>query len=305
MTIKRLLSTESIDEIRRSTLYTDLTDQAFAEFQIRHLERTFPGFSYSKSTVSLIETDGNGAMINIESVLSGFDAPDDEVLASYMQVVDQDDLAAIVYANPGRLFLDSDVFEGGIREYPLFKDHAKKFGVHKGYHVGFSLIAADEYFVSFGYMGGEHSPKWHGIDPVELEYASFVFALAWLYRKKRIGRQAFESNLLALEGLTLRRMEKLRRFINSTAEEDLTAQATSLGLKLKGYDNPLYEIRDAMLARFGEDVEGLKASGTLRLEAMWKYCYLLSMMKDQTRPIVVPDGLQLTPAYYARIKNGA
>ena len=303
MTIRKMYSEDSLNAVFRTASDRALSDEGFAEFQRRHLKQAFPAFDYDRSTTSLIETQHETQTVSVESILMNFEASLEEVMASYMGAVDHDFLAKIVYANPGRLFLHTDVLEGKLEQHPIFVLHCKKFDIYKDYAIGFNLIAADEYFIAFDYMGGKENTDWYSIDPVELEYASFPFALAWLFRRKWISRRIFEQHMIALAGLTRRRLDKLRRFINRKPGEDMGTQAESLGLRRTGYDDPLYEIRDEMLERFGEDVVALKAAGPLKLEAMEAYVSLLSLMKDQTLPVVAPEGLTLTPAFHGRQKR--
>lgn len=300
MSVRKMYSETSLNEIRNKTNDSLLSDLAFAEFQKNHLAEIFAPFHYDKCTVSLIETDGKSEAVAVESVVLGIEDPLDDVMASYMNAVEHDRLSELVYANAGRLFLHSDVFEGEFEQYPIFKEHCVKFDIYKVYSVGFNQIAADEFFIAFDYMGGKQNSKWHSIDPVDLEYASFPFALAWLRRRKRIGKTVFEQHMTSLAGLTRRKLEKLRRYVNRTSYEDLSQQADSIGLKLKGYDDPLYTIRDEMLTKFGHDVETMKKEGSLKLEAMEQYCFLLNMMKDQSTPLNLPEGVEMTKSYRER-----
>ncbi len=297
-----MFSEKSLKAIQSATYDTELEDVEFAKFQRDHLISIFRDFDYDKCTISLIETDGRTGTVDFETVLYGIDAPVQEVMDNYAKFVEEDNLSKIVYANPGRVFLHSDVYEGMFENYPIFKNHCAKYGIHKVCSVGFSLIPIDEYFIAFDYMAGEQTKKWPGINVREIEYASFPFALAWLARKKRVGQKQLEQHFSALSGMTLKKLEKVRRFINSTATEDLTDQAKSLKLKLAGYDSALYEIRDLIVSRFQEDFENVTSHKSLKLEVIKPYCFLLSMMKNQTLPIIVPENVQLTSTYKARLE---
>ena len=298
-----MYSAESLNALFETASDKSLTDEAFALFQKHHLESAFPGFHYDRSTTSLIETRHETETVEVDSILMGFDASPEEVMASYMGAVEYDLLSMIVYANPGRLFIHTDVLDGLLEQHPIFDHHCKKFGIYKDYAIGFTLVAADEYLIAFDYMGGKENSDWYDIDLLDLEYASFPFALAWLYRKKWIGRRVFQQHMIALAGMTRRRLDKLRRFINRKPGEDMSAQADSLGLKRAGYVDPLYKIRDQILERFEEDESALRTGGPLKLEALEAYVSLLGLMRDQTLPVVVPEGVSLTPAFHGRQKR--
>lgn len=239
--------------------------------------------------------------MQVDPHLLGFDASTSDVLASYMKVAPHDTVSQMVYANPGRAFLYTDLWDGPPEDHIFFREHCQKYGIHKAISIGFALRFADEYFVAFDFMAGPKNPNWYEIDPAVIEYAAFPFALAWLCRKKRIGKRALNTHLKALSGLTGGQLAKLRRYMNRRQNEDLSAQARALGLKLSGYDGPLYDVRDRILTKFGLDVEPLKSQGQLRLEAMEPYCELLKMMGDQTAPIAVPPNINLTQSFMQRM----
>ena len=309
MSIRELYSKPVLDSIYSAAVEENNDDYTFAAFQKSLLERVFRGFSYDKFSSSLIEAvspednEGPKEMESVEGVLWGFEQPQEEVLNSYVAASDHDHLSRLTYHNPGRLFLHTDVFEGNFEDSPMCKEHCGKFDIYKDYSICFKLPACDDHYIAFDYIGGKKSMYWHDIKPDQLEYASFLFALAWLCRWNRIGKRTFQTHLIALEGVAGKRLEKLRRFTNRRlGEEDLRAQAESLNVGYKGYDGPLYDWRNTILERMGRDVAKLKQQeGGLPLEVMTPYIFLLGLMGDHTQPPNVPEGLSLTSAYYARM----
>ena len=145
-----MYSEDSLNAVFKTASDRALSDEGFAEFQRRHLKQAFPAFDYDRSTTSLIETQHETQTVSVESILMNFEASLEEVMASYMGAVDHDFLAKIVYANPGRLFLHTDVLEGKLEQHPIFVLHCKKFDIYKDYAIGFNLIAAAQ-------------PKWNSV----------------------------------------------------------------------------------------------------------------------------------------------
>ena len=300
MSLKKLFSQDNLEKLRTLFLDPSLDEESLGWRQREILEACFPGFSYDSFSVSLIEASDPNNMESIEGLLIGFPAPAEEVSASYALASHFDHLSMITYANLGRMFLSTDVFEDPMEQQEIFKAHCCKFNIYRDAAISFNLLASQEYYIAFDYIAQKGNEKWRSIDPTGLEYASFIFALGWLCRWRRIGKKAFEQHLKALSGMTFSRLTKLRRFINRSPGEELATQATSLGLKLKGYDDALYKLRDVILDRFGYDLHRPQGNGPIKLEAIEPYCFLLTIMNDATQPIVLPNGVKLTEEYGKR-----
>ena len=303
VTLKNLFKAASLKDICTVTKNDDLDDAGFGQFQRDHLCKTFTKFSYDKCILRFFEIDDEGELQICKSIYLGFGVDSGDINANYAPWMNSDELLRLTLNNPGRLLSDTDVYEGVHSEREIYVQYGSKYGIHHQYMVCFSFPENDESFLSIEYIGDVDNLVWDTISPEDLEYASFLFAMAWMVRYKRIGRRNFEKNISALSDMTLKKLQKLRRYINRKPGEQLIRQAESLGLKLRGYDDALYTMRDALNDHLVEASKAEKMFANQNLELLDSCLYLLKIMNDQTRPIACPAGTRLTPSFYVRKEN--
>ena len=304
MTLKTLFSEASLQRVRLAVQDVEKNDVAFEEFQHDLLFEAFSPFTYDRCIVRIFELDEDGKIQIQRSTCFGFDADTHVDSSEYADHINSDPLLRLAFHNPGRLFCHSDVHQEDPLGYEKKLHFQDQYGIHKQYTVCYSLPENDDLLFSIEFMGGKNNQFWNAIAPDDLEYASFLFALAWLVRYKRIGRINFERNIASLSGMTSKKLQKLRRYINRKPGEDLKGQAKSLELKLTGYDSALYTIRDSFYQRFQEfhsiNEPQYDKSTSKNLEILDSRLYLLKLMRDPTRPIIVPAGVRLTMEFFER-----
>ena len=304
MTLRTLFSEASLQRVRLAVQDVEKNDVAFEEFQQDLLSEAFSPFTYDRCIVRIFELDEDGKIQIQRSTCFGFDADTHVDSSEYADHINSDPLLRLAFHNPGRLFCHSDVHQEDPLGYEKKLHFQDQYGIHKKYTVCYTLPENDDLFFSIEFLFGKNNQFWDAIAPADLEYASFLFALAWLVRYKRIGRINFERNIASLSGMTLKKLQKLRRYVNRKPGEGLKGQAKSLGLKLTGYDSALYTIRDSFYERFQKcrsisEPQNDKSTSK-NLEILDSRLYLLKLMHDPTRPIIVPAGVRLTMEFFER-----
>lgn len=271
----------------------------FAALQCDIIQEHFSDFRYDLCTTSLVETCSDGSPVTIESYLYNFNAPKDEVLASYYAVANEDPISQLIFLNPGWALSHKDVFLGAIDDEPLYQKHTKKFGASKSISIGFNVPLFHDFFLSFDYLGYDDNLSWEKFNPETLEWASFPFALAWLYLTGRIGKVVLGQHLKSVSGLSLSQLNKLQVYIQHQ-DKRLSKQAEILNISPAHYKKSLYELRDIILYNFDDHKSSEKIK---ELAALQPYCQLLKMMRDRTKPFQYIDGRGIPDYFKHRLKK--
>lgn len=281
--IKKLLTSDSLDEILRIAKSTPLTPEGnlvFAGFQNQVFEEIFPDFTYEFCTISQIKLSEKGDVTDMNSTL--WNLPD-ECLASYMQNAHLDDLSPIVYANPGRTLNYTHVCRAErVADHPLFVKHGLKFGIHHGMAVGFLNPGHESTYLSFDYLGDEKNFTWVSFDHTKIELASFPFALAWLYRSGIFDELRLKKMFLLLSGLTESRLLNLRKYINSPMQ-NFQQQASDLGITASTLKEDLAMIRDKTILKLNLRTDPDRNTPTRLLDQHYGF---LSLLGDHTAELV-------------------
>lgn len=285
--IKRLLASNSLDEILDMAQKTPVTPEGnleFSTFQNRVFEDVFPDFTYEFCTTSQTKLSEKGELLDITTVL--WNLPD-ECLISYMQNAHFDTLSPVVYANPGRALNYTHVCRSErLEDYPFFTNHCLKFGIHQAMSVGFLNPGHESTFLSFDYMGDESNIDWVQFDHVKIELASFPFALAWLYRSGVFDVLRLRKMFLLLSGLTESRLLNLRKYINAPLES-FDQQAKNLGITASTLKEDLAMIRDQTILKLGLKTNPNRNTPTRLLDQHYGF---LSLLGDHTTELVsMPD----------------
>lgn len=281
--IKRLLASESLDEIFRMAKSTEQTpegDLAFAGFQNQIFEDIFPDFTYEFCTISQTKLSEKGDILDISTV--SWNLPE-ECLASYMEHAHLDTLSPLVYANPGRALNYTHIWRAErLEDYPFFVNHCLKFGIHEAMSVGFLNPGHESTFLSFDYMGDENNVGWVPFNHVKIELASFPFALAWLYRAGVFDELRLKKMFLLLSGLTESRLLNLRKYINAPMQ-NFEQQASDLGIRASTLKEDLATIRDKTILKLSIKTDPNRNTPTRLLDQHYGF---LSLLGDHTTELI-------------------
>lgn len=281
--IKRLLAPDSLDEILHMAQSTPVSrdgNVAFSAFQNRVFEDIFPDFTYEFCTTSQTKLSEKGDILDIVTVL--WNLPD-ECLASYMENAHHDTLSPLVYANPGRALNYTHIVRAErIEDYPFFRNHCLKFGIHQAMSVGFLNPGHESTFLSFDFMGDENNVDWVPFDHVKIELTSFPFALAWLYRAGVFDVLRLKKMFLLLSGLTESRLLNLRKYINAPMQS-FDQQAKDLGITASTLKEDLATIRDKTIIKLELKTDPNRNMPTRLLDQHFGF---LSLLGDHTAELV-------------------
>jgi hypothetical protein len=284
--IKKLLASESLDEILRMAKNTPVSPEGnleFAAFQNRVFEDIFPDFTYEFCTTSQIKLSEKGDILDIISV--NWNLPD-ECLVSYMQNAHLDELSPLVYANPGRALNYTHICRAErVQDHPFFVNHCLKYGIHHGMSVGFLNPGHESTFLSFDYLGDENNIDWVPFNHIKIELASFPFALAWLFRSGIFDELRLKKMFLLLSGLSESRLLNLRKYINSPLQS-FNQQATDLGITASTLKEDLAMIRDQTILKLELKTDPTRNTPTRLLDQHYGF---LSLLGDHTVELVGAD----------------
>lgn len=287
--IGNLYKKKTLDDILKyASQYpcTKLGDLEFSEYQREVLQRIFPGFTYEFCTTSTITPDAQlipGEIITVNLNLS------DDIIDSYMQHMQDDELSPVVYLNPGRALNYTQVCaDENVAAHPFFINHCHPFKIHKAISVGYLYPEHTNTFITFDYLGDEQNKSWHGFFHSRLELASFPFALAWLYRRKVMDQAVLSNRFKIMQDLTERQLENLRKFINSP-EQSFKEQADKLGIELGTLKDDLYNTRRKIMEKLASTEVPAKGQVRTSLRALEAHCSFLRMLEDHTKDIVFPE----------------
>ena len=281
--IKKLLTSDSLDEIRLMAKNTPVTpegDLLFAAFQNQVFEDIFPDFTYEFCTTSQTKLSEKGDIINIATV--SWNLPD-ECLLSYMEHAHLDTLSPLVYTNPGRALNYTHVMRAErVEDHPFFVNHCHKYGIHHGMSVGFLNPGHESTFLSFDYLGDANNVDWVPFDHIKIELASFPFALAWLYRSGNFDELRLKKMFFLLSGLTESRLLNLRKYINSPLQS-FDQQAADLGITASTLKEDLATIRDQTILKLNLKTDPNRNTPTRLLDQHYSF---LSILGDHTAELV-------------------
>lgn len=281
--IKKLLTSDSLDEIFRMAQSVPVTPEGnleFSAFQNRVFEDIFPDFTYEFCATSQIKLSEKGDILDIITV--SWNLPD-ECLVSYMQNSHLDELSPMVYANPGRALNYTHVMRAErVEEHPFFVNHCFKFGIHHGISVGFLNPGHESTFLSFDYLGDVNNVDWVTFDHIKIELASFPFALAWLYRSGVFDELRLRKMFLLLSGLTESRLLNLRKYINSPLQS-FDQQASDLGITASTLKEDLAGIRDQTILKLELKTDPNRNTPTRLLDQHYGF---LSLLGDHTAELI-------------------
>jgi len=282
--IKRLFKPSSLDEIFRMAQSTPVSKDGniqFSAFQNRVFEDIFPDFTYEFCTTSQTKLSEKGDILDIVTTL--WNLPD-ECLASYMENAHLDSLSPLVYANPGRALNYTHVVRAErVEDFPFFRKHCLKFGIHQAMSVGFLNPGHESTFLSFDYLGDKNNVDWVPFDHVKIELASFPFALAWFYRAGVFDVRRLKKMYLLLGGLTENRLLNLRKYINSPMQS-FDQQAADLGITGSTLKEDLAMIRDKTIIKLDLKTDPNRNMPTRLLDQHYGF---LSLLGDHTAELVV------------------
>lgn len=270
---------------------------SFSAIQQSVMERHLTGFRYDRCITSVFESDSKGTPVSVDAYLHNFEQPDQEILDSYYAVADEDDVSKLIFLNPGWALSHEDVFLRPLEDEPVYKKHTKKFGVSKAFSIGFLPPYLDNLFLSFDYLGAEENMTWNCFDPQTLEWASFPFALIWLYLVKKIGTSVLRQHLTAMSDLRVSQLDKLRVYMQHHGRP-LTTQAKILSIQPQTYKEALAAIRDSVLPQFRDDVEQNQRN---KLALMQPYFELLKMTRDKSQAFQYLDGRPMSDHFERRM----
>ncbi|MEP4052511.1 MAG: hypothetical protein ABJN22_09725 [Litorimonas sp.] len=281
--IKKLLTSDSLDEIFRMAQSIPVTPEGnleFSAFQNRVFEDIFPDFTYEFCATSQIKLSEKGDILDIITV--SWNLPD-ESLASYMQNSHFDELSPMVYANPGRALNYTHVMRAErVEEHPFFINHCLKYGINHAMSVGFLNPGHESTFLSFDYLGDKNNVDWIQFDHIKIELASFPFALAWLYRSGVFDELRLKKMFLLLSGLTESRLLNLRKYINSPLLS-FDQQASDLGITASTLKGDLASIRDQTILKLGLKTDPNRNTPTRLLDQHYGF---LSLLGDHTAELI-------------------
>ncbi len=280
--IKKLLCKENLDLIIEATLNIALTEQGdleFSEFQQNILQKIFHSFSYQFCTISTITLSSEGALLGLKT--TNYNLPDDIVL-NYLEYAHQDELAPLIYANPGRALNYTQVCrQERVKDHPFFVNHCQKYGIHHAISVGFLYPGHENTFITFDYMGDKDNDNWLPFNHTKVELATFPFLLAWLYRQGKFDLVTLEKYYLCLEDLTENKLLNLRKYINAP-QQTLAKQAEDLGIQTGTLKDDLSSIRKKILGKMKFDVDKIN---NMPLRILDNYFGFLRMLGDHTASI--------------------
>lgn len=280
--IKKLLCRGNLDLITESALNIALTEQGdleFAAFQQTILQKTFHDFSYQFCTISTIALSSEGALLGLKT--TNYNLPDDIVL-NYLKYAHQDELAPLIYANPGRALNYTQVCRHElVSNHPFFVNHCQKYGIHHAISVGFLYPGHENTFIAFDYMGDKDNDNWLPFNHTKVELATFPFLLAWLYRQGKFDLVTLKKHYLCLEGLTENKLLNLRKYINAP-QQTLSKQAEELGIQTGTLKDDLSSIRKKTLGKMKFDATKIN---NMPLRILDNYFGFLRMLGDHTADI--------------------
>lgn len=281
--IKRLLTADSLDEILQMAKHKPVNEDgnlAFSEFQNRVFEDIFPDFTYEFCTTSQTKLSAKGDILDISTV--SWNLPDG-CLESYMENAHLDTLSPLVYANPGRALNYTHIVRAErLEDYPFFKNHCLKFGIHQAMSVGFLNPGHESTFLSFDYLGDKNNVDWVPFNHVKIELASFPFALAWLFRAGVFDELRLKKMFLLLSGLTENRLLNLRKYINAPLQS-FDQQAADLGITASTLKEDLALIRDKTILKLALKTNPNRNTPTRLLDQHYSF---LTLLGDHTAELV-------------------
>jgi len=267
------------DEISKS----EAGNIEFLEYQRQILQKVFPGFSYEFCISSTVVSDENMVAQEIECVL--LDLPD-EILLSYMNNAEYDDLTPLSLLNPGRALNYTQVFQDKtVKEHPFFTNHCSKFGIHKGITVGYIYPASKHTFITFDYLGDENNDAWNKFDHSRLGIASFPFALVWLCRQRRMDKAELTRCFDLLGGFSESTIQNLRKFI-TTPHLTFSEQGSDLGMQGNSLRADLNKTLKRVAPRLVKYCRPEEVSSTKRLAGLKLHYDFLKMCGDHTQELV-------------------
>ncbi|MEM0985906.1 MAG: hypothetical protein AAGJ32_06650 [Pseudomonadota bacterium] len=279
-----LYSAESLNEILAEAYAAPLDDQGdrqFLAFQRKALQSSFAGLRFDFMATSI--TKLNRAMEPVDIKTTLLDLPD-AITKNYETVGAHDIVAPLVYANPGKVVRHDDVMPlGQWLDHAFYRLHCRLFGIDRAMMISFPCPGHYTKLVTFEYLASRENMTWSSFDAAKLEFGSFPFVLAWLYRKDLIDDVKLERNFYALADLNAANLTQLRKFVNDPYRAP-KHHASDIGMKPRSYTNSLYGLRNGLSERFdwGADVDGERQS--LR---MLDHDYsFLQILGDPSAPLV-------------------
>jgi len=284
--IQNLLKVEQLDNILKKSIETPTSKAGnveFLEFQRKILQKVFPGFTYEFCITSTLVSDDNMVAQEIECALLNLP---DEILASYTNNAEFDDLTPLSLLNPGRALNYTQVFQDKtVKEHPFFTNHCSKFGIHKGITVGYIYPASQHTFITFDYLGDEKNDAWNKFDHSRLGIASFPFALAWLYRQKRMDKAELTRCYDLLSGFSESTIQNLRKFI-ATPHLTFSEQGRDLGMQGNSLRADLNKTLNRVAPRLVKYCRPEEVNSTKRLAGLKLHYDFLKMCGDHTQELV-------------------
>ena len=253
-----------------------------SSFQRSTMAKIWPEFHYDFSNTSKVEIDQQLGPSDLATIFCNLP---DSTLESYLENAIHDDLSPLAYINQGRIIVHNKLREQNEwMSHPFFVNHCMKYGIYGSSSIGYLYPAHRATYIAFDYMGNKTNKCWDNIDHLPLEYLSFPFALAWLYRFGAMDIEELERRFHALSDLTYLELSRLRKYINAP-HQTFAQQAKLLDIKERRLKEGLYDLREKLSPRFGWQSSEELGNRRRSLRQMESEYHFLSMMGDQTEAV--------------------
>jgi len=286
--IQKLLREEQLRhlfQIATELPFSKKGNTEFLAYQKEILQSVFLGFSYQYCITSTVVSNENMTPQELDCVL--LNVPD-EILLSYMQNIEYDELTPISLLNPGRALSYTDACqELDANKHPFFINHCSKFGIYRAITVGYNYPASRHTFITFDYLGDQSNTSWSRFDYTRLSLASFPFALAWLFRQNRMDLGELSRRFELLSGFSESKLQNLRKFINAPYQS-FSEQGEGLGIKGSSLRADLNETHKYVRSRLEKYCRPEELDSSSRLAGLKLHYDFLKMLGDHTQEIIRP-----------------